>query len=287
MHCPNCGNELPENAAFCAKCGTPAPQVEAPVAEVVEEAQVVETKPSFITTLLQLLTSNTKIFFGVIGGALALIILIIVLLCCGGKSYKEPVEKYLDFIASKSTDADDYVTEACFGGDFGRFLFSDDAEDANYTTLNTSFNEEFDDEDFEYDNWKDYVEEEMIPITYRNFAGIYGEWKLDYDISECEKLSNRKIRDLQDDFKDIVENYEEMLEDYDFNADEEEIVEDFIKDIYRERITEAYSVEAEVTIESAEKGFCDEEYKFIVAKVAGEWVILDGPSFSNFLYMED
>lgn len=43
MYCPECGNEVKENAKFCAKCGTKlnfAPKAETPVAEPAVEKQV-------------------------------------------------------------------------------------------------------------------------------------------------------------------------------------------------------------------------------------------------------
>lgn len=40
--CTNCGEEIDITVAFCPKCGTPAPKVEEPAEESVDETQVID-----------------------------------------------------------------------------------------------------------------------------------------------------------------------------------------------------------------------------------------------------
>jgi NADH:ubiquinone oxidoreductase subunit K len=44
-YCKNCGSELPDDAAFCAKCGTPASAAEQPVQSVQPTQTVQQTPP--------------------------------------------------------------------------------------------------------------------------------------------------------------------------------------------------------------------------------------------------
>lgn len=324
MFCIKCGKQIPEGVKFCPYCGnamsvapaeTPAPPVEETVTYTAPaEAPVAVAEPETVGVIPDLIpreeipapSKKTKINgkkLAMFGGIGAVIIAAGVLAFSwfGGNgdanTYKKEVESYLNCIANKEESADKFITDMYFGGDFGYFYSGKDSAEIHEIYARAVFDYEKEQADmgygygeFEYDTWKDYVKESSIDYIYDDMEYIYGEdWKFTYKIGETEKASESEIEELQEFWEETTVGYYESLdsdlEDVDVVSDsDKKKLKNFINKIENLEVTEAYCIDVEVSIEGSEDS-CDETVEFVVAKIGNEWVIMEGFSMYDLLWM--
>ena len=82
----------------------------------------------------------------------------------------------------------------------------------------------------------------------------------------------------------LFEYYEEILDNVDLSSKKEDLLEEFIDEL-DEDISKAYTVEVEIKINGEKKDF-EDTFEFKVAKVGGEWIILEGPEFYDLIVYE-
>lgn len=111
MYCPNCGTQLPDEAAFCGNCGTrlnvqPAPQ-ETPVTPdqgYMPYPPMGEGMPYAAPEAPK--KNKTPMLIGIIAAAVAVVVLLVVLLGGGGSGSPEGVaEKFFDSVFSGDMDS--------------------------------------------------------------------------------------------------------------------------------------------------------------------------------------
>jgi len=203
----------------------------------------------------------------------------------------EAVEAYLDAIADKKEpDASAYISDMYFGGKFGSFYNGEDAEDINELYAGTLLNSASVGRSLGYgsgvsvekgDLWKNRVLSSSLKPFYREMERKYGDdWKLDYEITDTEKMSGSDKDDLQDKWEDVIDNYNKLADELD--DDDSKDVEEFVEKLEELEVDSAYEVIVNVEIKG-DKDSYEEEVEFSVAEIGDEWVILEGPSFEDFV----
>ena len=196
------------------------------------------------------------------------------------EAYVEEVEAYLDYLVKKNDDVDDFVSDMYLFGEFGNLYSGKAADEVLEKFFETMFEQGKEEsmgygyyEYFDYDNWEDYVKEGGIDRVYENIEGLFGDWKLKYEIGDAKELDAEDVTDF---WEGVIDSYEEMLVDTDFSRNDREDIEDFIDSLKDMEVEEAYEVEVEIEVDGDEDS-CSNDFEFTVAKVGKEWVILDGP----------
>ena len=200
MFCPNCGNQLADNALFCANCGTaistPAqasPVKEAPAAPVAEAAPAApaaEATPKANPNKKRNLT---------IAGIAAAVILVIILcfVFLGGGDHGSPedvAEAYMD---------------ACISGNAA------DAVDLVHKDIVEIYRE---DEDMSKSEWQQMLEEasEEAKASMEMIKQLGGS--ISYEVGDVNSVSSDELAEIQ-----------EMYEDFDIKVTDAKEVECVIK----------------------------------------------------------
>lgn len=277
MFCRNCGIEFPDSEKSCPKCGTP----------ILSEGEVNEAKPKkskagiivLICVLATVLVAAAVVVVLVLGNKFS------------KKQYVEEVEAYLDYIAEEEDDVSEFLSSMYFGGEFGQYYKGDTAAKLHEILLKANFDLSGNDEpDMGYDyygyskggyDWEDYTEDAVIRSFYNDLEDVYGDWELKYEIKNTTKLSKGRVRNYQDELKNIIDNYEDLAFELDSEKDQDEF-EEFIESMEKLKIKSAYKVEVELEI-TGDKDNYEETVDFIVAEIGEDWVILEGPSFWDLL----
>lgn len=283
MICLKCGKEIADNSQFCPNCGNMMSAVavnKAPAVTVSTPAEpVADLKPE--KPKKERSGNHGKaIAFGAVALVVIAAIVASVFFFFNGKGYEKEVKAYLDFYAEKEDDAIGFVTDGYMGGSFGNVLNGKKADEITKMICKATYESNFEDE---YDNWKEYVEANINAI-YDMAEDDFGDWKMTYEIKKSKKLSKSKIKDLEDVLEEIIEGYEEILDEADLSSDDEDELEDYIEKIEDAKIKAAYEVKVQIKFKG-DYGSFKETYDFKVAKIGGDWVILEGPSVYQF--MED
>ncbi|MBE6681645.1 MAG: zinc ribbon domain-containing protein [Ruminococcaceae bacterium] len=288
MFCRNCGFQFSDNEKECPKCGTPilsgstdsneSPEVSSPVSE----AKPKKSKAGIIVLICVLATVLV---------AAAVVVVLMLGNKFSKKQYVEEVEAYLDYIADEENDVSEFLSNMYFGGEFGQYYKGSDAAKLHEILLKANFSSNGNDEpDIGYDyygygkgryDWEDYTEDALIGDFYNALEDVYGDWELKYEIKDTAKLSKGRTRNLQDELKNIIENYEDLTFELDSEKDQGEF-EEFIESMEKLKVKSAYKVEVEIEIDGKKNSY-EETVDFIVAEIGKEWVILEGPGFQDFL----
>ena len=231
--------------------------------------------------------------FILIGVAACFVIVIAVVLCLVlGGGYKQPVNKLVSLVNSKSTDVNAYHT--CISPSFVPETYKEalglikggDAKKELDDTIKEAFEEAYDGIEDEFGkNWKVSV-----------------EWK------KNKKISDKDIKKLQDNYDSLIKTLEkadlddedtwedisDMLDDeYDSElntAKAAKMGENLLKKLDKFEITEGYEVKVKVTI----KGKDDDDSTTMeanIVKANGKWFIdplsfsEGGISLSNYTYL--
>lgn len=209
------------------------------------------------------LDKDKLIKYGVIAACAVVVLIIVIALfnAIFGSSYKTPIKKTIQLINKKSEASLDY---------------------RKYSALDTQYEfavmyyEAMDEDDDAYEDYIEALEDE--------FGDNY---KIKYKITDADKLSSKKLEDLEEEIADSYEeeadDADETLELYEELWDEEDIssknqkkltkaFEKYIKECEKVKVTAAYKVDLECTIKGSEG---DEDFEIedlIIAKVNGEWI---------------
>lgn len=337
--CPKCGTQVPDDAAFCNNCGenmkdvAPAEEKAAETAgdskdtkESSEKKEAAETKetaaqapasdtatesasgsvtatPVGNATLDAAKEKNKNKNIGilaVVGGAVIVLIILIALLASAlGGGYKGPIKTLVKNLNRGNTKVESYLSCVLPG-------FAVDAYSDIYSLMRSADKDAVADFD---DDVADLFED-----MFDDFADEYGDnYKITYEIRDAERLSSRDIKDIEDEYEDLFDTIDSLIdwEDEDFYedlADElddyydielsssqvrklQKIVESFMKSLDNIKIQDAYEVEVKLTIQG-EDGKDTEKITFYVIKVNGKWIIdinslfssMGGGSLSGNLY---
>lgn len=315
--CPKCGTELPDEAMFCNECGeklpSPAaeekkeetsddksasePSAKAPETSAASETSAPDaaasadsgtsgsyTAPADNSVLAKALTESKNSNIGIIAVAgiavLALILIVVLLSSLLGGGYKAPLKKLVNNFNKQSTNVESYLS--CVAPGFAVDLYKD-----IYGIIKSAD--------------KDVIEDfdEAIADAFEDFYdsaedAVGDHFKMTYEIRDAERLSDRDIKDLQDEYedlfdliddnfdyedKDTYEDFAEDLEDYaDISLSSSQIrklqssVESFMRSLENFKIQDAYEVKIRLEV----KGEDDSEKETItvyVIKVNGDWFI--------------
>ncbi len=280
MLCRNCGSNIPEGSQYCPYCSMQISNSSYQQFGYQEPATKKKKKWPII--------AGVTAIIALIGGAIALIFAI-----SSSKGYEKEIENFFAYFEEKEDDAEGFITEAYWGGlCFGNAIGGNVGKEANTAYISCLFEVENASGSSlggsNIDNWEDYLKESSIDYIYGRFDKIYGDdWELTYKIANVDELSDSKVDDLQDEWEETVENYEEYIdqfEDSDADIDDKDIetIEDFIDEMSDKKIKKAYEIEVDVEIEGDDASL-DESYEFKVVKVGNEWVILEGPTVEDFI----
>lgn len=293
MFCKKCGKEIPDGFSSCPYCdnssiGDTAPINSDPFGMPPEPNKNGNGKKIAIIASISALV-------------VAVIAIVLVLIFSDGntstrnndsddsdsKGYIRAVEDYLDFLAYKKDDPQKFVSDFYFGGEFGEIFCTDDTMSEHEIILEAMYEEEMDDMYYgyeEYDNWEDYISAMIRDEIYDELENRLGnDWKLKYDITDSEELSNSEVEDLQDDrWEKVIDTYADDFADHlsDYcTRSEVRKVEELAEEMNSWEIETAYNVEVEVKVTGEDTSDIENTFDFKVAQVNDEWVILDGPGF--------
>lgn len=180
MFCKNCGNNMPENATFCAVCGTPATAEAAPAAAAAPAAGKISSN-----TLVKLIA--------IIAAAVLLIVAFASIL--GGSSPKALAKKYVQ----AQLDGD---MKAMFGMMAGKMqkCFEEELIDDEDDELFEMMEEACDDEDIDVKikNYNQFYKAAK-KLNKAQMNEEYGKgYKVKIRVREVEDLRNSEIDDIQD-----------------------------------------------------------------------------------------
>lgn len=284
--CSKCGAQVADNAEFCNICGqkmdTPAAANNAtpnPAAAPVGNA-----------TLNAAIEKNNNKNVGIIAIAAAaalVLIIIIAIIAASSGGYKKPIKNLVRLMNQRSTNATAYMETS-----YPKFVLT--AYNSYYSLLKKAgpdFIEDFD------DDIADYYED-----MYDDLADIYGDdFKVTVEFRDAEPLSDRKLDDLRETYEDYFDTFEDDLEYedadiYDNYADDVDdeyeidltdahintllsIASKYASALENMNIQAAYEVDVKLTIEG-DDDHDSTKTTIIVAKVNGQWIILNGSSFN-------
>lgn len=207
--------------------------------------------------------------------ALLVLILVIVIAVSSSGSYMAPMKDYMKLVNKQETD---YVKlTASLSPDFRAKMLKD------------LYNTDIDDLQDSIESSNDSLED-----LYEEIDDEFDKWKIGFDVKSKEKLSKKKVEDLQDEMDDYYDDYiksmidslEDTLEDEDeledcaeyFDLSEKE-TKAFIKDMikYYEsfedvKITAVYEVKGKFTIKADKDEWESDTTRILFAKVNGDWV---------------
>jgi len=210
--------------------------------------------------------------------------------------YKAEIEAYLDFLADKKDDAEDFIADAHMTGDsFPAGYSGSEADEILFILMDAMFEQQKEFADMyysdveDYDDWQEFIEEGLIGNLYDEIESEYGDdWELTYKIGDSEKIDKDDLSDWEDSWEETIKQYEneilKMVED-NLSKKDKEKVEEFIESLDDMDITDGYTVQVEVEVTGDENDHKD-DYEFAVLKVGKQWVIFEGPSWSEILEAE-
>ena len=232
--------------------------------------------------------------FMIIGGVAACLViaLVVVLVLVLGGGYKQPVNKLVSLVNSKSMDVNAYM--ACVAPSFVPETYKEaltlikggDAKSELDDAIKDAFDDAFDSLEDEFGK----------------------DWKVSVEWKKNKKLSDKDIEDLQGNYdsltkmlskadlddEDTWEDIADMLDDeYDSELNTAKAVkaaENLLKKMENFKITEGYEVKVKVTI-SGKKNSESETMEANVVKANGKWFIdplsfsEGGVSLSNYTYL--
>ena len=298
--CPKCGNQLPDDAAFCNNCGekmtAPAADAAATTAENVAPVPVPAPAgdntastnnngaPVNNATLeaAQQKSKNSQI--GIIAVAAAAVILVVILIVvlssALGGGYKAPIKNLVNNFNRGNTNVEDYLS--CVAPKFAVSTYSDVYD--LIKSVDKDVIEDFDEE--VKDSFEEFFDEA---------EDTFGkDYRLSYEIKDAERLDKDEIEDLQEVYEDlfdmiddnidyededIYEDLADELEDYyDLELSNSQITKlrkiviSFMDNLDNFKIQDAYEVKLKLVIEGKD----DSEKTTVtiyVIKVNGQWFI--------------
>lgn len=273
--CEFCGKDMGEsNVCDCQASQAAYAQAAAPVVEAAAPAPA----PS---------AADKKKFliFGGIGVVAVVAIILIVSLFSGG-SYKTPVKNLVKLINKGETDQFKYMP-------YISNPMTSDYVKSVYKIMMKS------------DDAKDDLEEtkEEVAEFYEDNDGL----KLSVEFVSADKMKNKDLRDIQENFEDAYENYyEDLIEDFDDydSADYEDLADDleiskgdakkyvslttkYLKSFKKVKVTDGYEVK--IRINGKRDGDTDHTDKFEiqVLKINGDWFIYNPYTFFSNIEFDD
>ena len=284
MNCGNCGCQIKGDEKFCPACGAQVviqtPVVETPVAQTPAQPEVI--MEDAVTPPQK--GKNTGKLIAIIGAGVVVVaaVVAVIVMVLGSKGYEKRVENYLDFYATKETDVEKFFAYANMD-----MLGTDKEFEVYKIAVDTILDEEgsgssYYGESFAYDDFEEYYEDH-IDRLYEDMEDAFGDWELTYEIKSSKELSKKEIKELQKRWENHIEGLEDEMEGYDFDKDDEEIIEEYFDDLSDVKIEEAYSVKVKIKIDGDDNSL-KETYEFTVANVDGNWVIAEGPSIYSFVF---
>jgi len=285
--CPKCGNAIsPEGTEkFCSTCGYPLQENVSPETPSVDANSVVE----------KVKTLDKKVL--AIGGAAiaaVVLILIIVIIALGGKSYMDPINKYIKAVNKRD---DNYLT-------YETVLQGKKIEKLNkniYKVMLDTDAECYDDYTYE-ELFEDYADD--LEEMYDDIADEYGDkWKLSFKLKDAEKMDKDDLEDLNELLEDSTDYYEDELDELAEILEDDDELEDFADDYgvdekaakkiikaytkYYEflaemKVQQAYEVKGKFIIKADGEEFESDTVKLIMAKINGSWVYLNSEDYISF-----
>ena len=277
--CSKCGAKLEDGTKFCATCGAVQDVQEtaaAPAQEAPEAAPAAEKKPVKLDNKMVGL-----IAMGVIAIAAIVLICVIGSALFGG-GYKKPLKTLKKAFNSQTTDIDDYldVLPKFVGNAYDDALsLVKDIDKDMVKELNKGIEEGL--EEF-YEGAEDAFGKK-VKASYK----ITDKEKLDKD--DCEDIAaiySDAVESIEDtlgvdiskkkDLEELVENFEDALEELDVSSKQIDKAIDLISNLAGDladlKISKAYILEVEITIEGKEDDMT-QELDVCVAKINGKWCI--------------
>ena len=276
--CSKCGAKLEDGTKFCATCGAvqDVQETAAPAQAAPEAAPAAEKKPIKVDNKM----------VGLIAAGVAAIVVIVLICAIGsalfGGGYKKPLKTIKKAFNSQTTDIDDYldVLPKFVGNAYDDALsLVKDIDKDMVKDLNKEIEGGL--EDF-YDSAEEALGKK-VKASYK----ITDKEKLDKD--DCEDIAEiyadavESIEDLigiditdAKDLEDLVENFEDELEDMDVSSKQIDkaikLITNLAGDLADLKISKAYILEVEITFEGKEDEM-EQELSVCVAKINGKWCI--------------
>lgn len=338
--CPSCGKELSiqeSSAKFCTYCGapltteTPVETTEAPVETT--ENQVTPEEPAkdaapvnqeqkghsinvnvdeikekisdvkdkalplidrifekakkipVLGTLLEKIDKTLYPILLAIPVALVALILVIVIVVSSSGSYMSPMKDYMKMVNKKNTDP--MKLTSALAPDFRSKILKDA---------------------YKIDSLQDSLEDasDELEDMYEKIDDEFKKWKIGFDVKSKEKLSKKKIKDMQEALDDYYDEYiesnidyyedilddEDRLEEYADNMDmSEKEAKSYLKTMIKyyesyekTKITAAYEVKGRFTIKADKDDWESETVRVILVKINGDWAYagLDDGDYISF-----
>lgn len=220
--CHNCGNQINDIDVFCEHCGTKQ------VMQEISRPEVSQPKPE--RNYVELLKKNPKIAW-ICGGAIVTILLIVILaVALSGSPYKSTLDNYFAVAVNGEYEKIEELAPEVFWEYLGESYYGMSAEEVV---------------EYYEDSCDDYFGDGLLEEWEEEFGRNV---KFSYKIVYENKLSERKLDNLQDALKD---NY----------------------GIKRKDVKLAYEVELEAII-SGSKDEDMEEVDLIVVNIDNEWYVV-------------
>ena len=291
MFCGNCGKEIPNGFPSCPYCDNSS------AASSESKNIPIAPDPFGMPPTTPKRNGNGKknaIIASISAVVVAVIAIVLVLIFSGGdmsstkreaKGYIREVEDYLDFLAFKKVDPKKFISDLYLGGEFGVIFCTDDTMSEHEIILEAMYEGDWNRMYYGYekcDNWEEYISTMINDEIYDSLENRFGkDWKLIYDRTASEELSNSEVEDLIDDkWENVIEYYAEDFADaWSDNCTRREVkkIEDLAQKMRSWELETAYHVEVEVKITGKSNSYIKNTFDFKVAQVSDEWVILDGP----------
>ena len=236
-YCGNCGTEVSDDAIFCANCGCQFQIAPAPVIEEKKKNKLV----------------------GIIAVGVAAVIAIVAIFGIGGLLFGDRYEEVACKFAAAEVESDLITAKKYIPYDLDDLLNNyleamakmyDKSVDEIYELLS-------EEEDIKVKSLKDIYKYAKSEQT-EDLKEDYGKYKIKTEVLDTDKYSKDDLEDLIDELKDTDSSLGIDMDDF----------------INPDKITAAYEVEVEITIDGKE----DSETKtktYDVVKYKGKWKVLD------------
>lgn len=278
--CPYCGKEVAEGQV-CSCQQQPAEAAPEVTPEVTPEA----APEANGWEAPAMPTKNNKVLFGIIGAVVAVLLIIVLLVSCGGKGYMKPITDPINAFNAKKVK---------FEKSFQYVGIPKSIRNMSMDMNKIIYGDDFDDEIID-------MEDDMADL-FDDLNDDYDKWKVKFEVKKSEKLDKKDLKEIREYIEDkgeyLEDNYLEALEDilddwddyedyYDCSEKEfkklVEIFKKYVKGLDKVKISEGYKVKGKfVVYEGKDELDKSDSVTFFVAKVNGEWVIVDYDGYFSF-----